>query len=143
MFIFFFMDIFLFLESTQPSKRKKISLKEWPTQSTFACYDCCHTFSTIPIPMIHTQLDMDKRTFHVCVNDFAKPFPVFCSLNCLLGFISHSNLHQTKLNHNAKMMMFWQEYFHTPPFKLTIQSRHSLKLFGGELSINEYRKDFC
>jgi hypothetical protein len=141
--IFLLMDIFLFLESTDPLKRKKIALKDWPVKSSHCCYDCCHPFSSVPLPMIHTQLDMDKKTYHVCVNDFANPFPVFCSLNCLLGFIAHSNLHQAKLNHNAKMMMFWQDYYFASPFKLEIKSRHSLKMFGGNLTIGEYRKDFC
>lgn len=126
------------------SKRKKINLNEWPTKSSLSCYDCCHPFDTIPIPMVHTQFDLDKRVFHVCVNDFANPFPVFCSLNCLLGYIAHSNLNQSKLNHNAKMLLLWQQIkYATPNFHLTIRSRDELSLFGGPRTIAEYRQGFC
>jgi hypothetical protein len=135
----------LFVESTDPAKRKKIPLSDWPTRTQLRCYDCCHTFDTVPIPMVHTQFDLDKRIFHICTNDVLQPYPVFCSGNCLMGFITHSNLRRTQLNHNAKLMMInWQDYFQlkcsTPTFH--IHARHTLEMFGGKLSIHEYRKDF-
>lgn len=139
--------ISLFVESTVPSKRKKIFLSQWPTTSTLCCYYCCHTFDTVPIPMVHNEFEFDKCVFHICVDDIERPYPVFCSVNCLIAHISYSNLNKVILIHHAKLIEhFWSGYFQLAEHKecsLQTRPRHHLKMFGGALTINEFRQGTC
>lgn len=134
--------ISLFVESTVPSKRKKIKLSDWPTTSSVCCYYCCHTFTTVPIPFVHNEFEFDKLVFHIS----GDPSGVFCSVNCLIGYISHSNLDRVKLNHNAKMIeLYWPRYFTLEEKECSLQPRprYLLKMFGGHMTIDEFRRGSC
>jgi hypothetical protein len=124
-----------------------MDLKDWPTTSDFACYDCCAKFKSVPVPMVHLNLEFDKRIIHICVEnlDQKKPYPVYCSPNCVSSYISRSSLHQTQLNHNIKILvLFWSQYYQTREknCSLQIRPRHLLQQFGGSMSVEAYRRGF-
>lgn len=85
--------------------------------------------------MVHNEFEFDKQVFHICVdNDTYGYYPVFCSVNCLMGHISNSNLNKVVLIHNAKMIQhFWSRYFQFEEKECSLQTkpRYLLNMFGG------------
>jgi hypothetical protein len=108
----------------------------WADKTDVACWWCCHTFDNIPLGIPEHII---KNNYHM--------YGCFCSFNCTLAYILDindskiwdrmANMYQLKnafdeiLNNglnNSKIMP-------APP-------RQTLKMFGGHLSINEYRESF-
>lgn len=104
--------------------------KTWLNNTQIYCMWCCHGFDGIPISIPQKYVN-DK--FHVYGN--------FCSFNCAASYIFNKNddfmwkqynllnLLQKKISDNN-----WKKIKLAPP-------KEVLKIFGGYLSIDEYRKE--
>ncbi len=130
------LDMFsLFVESTTAEKCKKIRISDWPVKSPYHCYYCCHTFRTVPIPLVHSNFEFDKRICHICVEDVfpGDPFPVFCSVNCLIGYLENSNLNKVILIQNAFLLQkFLSQYFLFEEAECSLERKpkYFLRIFG-------------
>lgn len=105
--------------------------REWPKATNYHCYWCCHSFTTIPcfIPMSYK-------------NDIYKVYGNFCSFNCALSFNYYSN----HVNYGERSALIQDLYYRIYGFdapKLTFApDKQCLELFGGSVSIEDYRASF-
>jgi hypothetical protein len=103
----------------------------WPEHSPYLCQWCCHSFTNMPcfIPV--------KRE----LNDTLKVRGNFCSFNCALSCIrkDYPNNYQRYselLHYTAQLIdMSIQIIKPAPP-------KEVLEVFGGEITIDEYRQSF-
>lgn len=105
---------------------------EWKEQTDIHCWWCCHTFDTIPLGMPFRYLsDQHKFRTKGC----------FCSIACMVSWFNNSiyrtdtkiytlikNLHKRLTGSNGI-----QKLAEAPP-------RETLNIFGGELTIDQFRK---
>lgn len=109
--------------------------KEWPKKSSINCFWCCHTFSCPPC-VLPTKLKGD--VFHVYGN--------FCSKECAAAYNFES-----QDNHNYQCP--WERYSllnhlyslieEKPDLQVNLAPhRMTLEMFGGSLSIEEFRESF-
>jgi hypothetical protein len=104
---------------------------EWTEKTEICCWWCCHQFDNVPLGIPEF---INKDTYYL--------FGCFCSFNCMLAYNSdindykiwdrQSNIYQmkNKIDIDNKIMIQ-----NAPP-------RQTLKLFGGPLSIMDYRQNF-
>ena len=109
--------------------------KEWPKKSSINCFWCCHTFTCTPC-VLPTKLKGD--VFHVYGN--------FCSKECAAAYNFES-----QDNHNYQCP--WERYSllnhlyslieQKPDLQVNLAPhRMTLEMFGGSLSIEEFRESF-
>lgn len=104
---------------------------EWPTATKYHCFWCCHSFKTMPcfIPM-----SMTKGVYKVYGN--------FCSFNCALSF----NFHSGNVNYGERSGLIQDLYFriygYDAPKLSYAPNKEVLEMFGGCISIEDYRKSF-
>ena len=109
--------------------------KEWPKKSSINCFWCCHTF-TCPPCVLPTKLK--GEVFHVYGN--------FCSKECAAAYNFES-----QDNHNYQCP--WERYSllnhlyslieEKPDLQVNLAPhRMTLEMFGGSLSIEEFRESF-
>lgn len=104
--------------------------EEWLANTNVCCWWCCHGFEGVPLGL---PLKLIKR-----INKF-RVRGVFCSFPCMLAFNTCSSDPSSRTTHDLI------NYLH---FKLTGQHlkcrrappKWTLKMFGGELSIEEFRQ---
>ncbi len=111
---------------------EKNKVNEWPMNTSISCYWCCHKFNTSPFG-IPISYDNSTNKFSV--------FGCFCSLEC-------ASAYNFKINNNIDEM--WERYnlMNTMSRILNIgrvvkpaPDRLALKMFGGYMTINEFRKN--
>lgn len=107
--------------------------KEWPKKSSINCFWCCHTFNCIPCAL-PTKLKGD--TFHVYGN--------FCSKECAASYNFESqDAHnsQDKWERYSLLNHMYSIIENNPDLKINLAPhRMSLEMFGGSLSIEEFRE---
>ena len=104
---------------------------EWPEKTDICCWYCCHRFDTQPvcIPANHNQLE---RYFEV--------FGIFCSWNCAKSYIQQS------YSSESSEQLMWMRIMAKQVFGTTLKQFHAapprifLKMFGGHLTIEEFRR---
>jgi hypothetical protein len=105
---------------------------EWPTTTNISCYWCCHPFANVPFGM---PVKYTGSKFHVC--------GCFCSLECVTAYNFASNESQSEK---------WERYNLTNLLSRMIghadrvkpaPSRLTLKMFGGHMDIEEFRRFFA
>ena len=104
---------------------------EWPKTTDICCWYCCHRFDTQPvcIPANHNQLE---RYFEV--------FGIFCSWNCAKSYIQQS------YSSESSEQLMWMRIMAKQVFGTTLKQFHAapprifLKMFGGHLTIEEFRR---
>jgi len=105
--------------------------KEWVKNTNISCLWCCNQFDTIPCA-IPEKMIKDKFYVSGC----------FCSFNCAAAY-----------NFNEKTYNMWERYsllnllyqkmYNVPIMKIKIAPpRQVLKMFGGFMTIEEFRKNF-
>lgn len=114
----------------------------WPQSSGSACWYCCHTFETVPC---------------FCPISYDEFYGNFCSWNCVKA---HILLHKRKASSYVAIIAFLTA--HRPRYCRSVSYRHNtdcpcvsefqgiplplpkeeLQLFGGKLTIQEYRQGF-
>lgn len=106
------------------------------SKTKIACYYCCHQFDTTPWFLPESYYD---NVYHV--------YGCFCSPNCAMAY--NIELRDSKVSERYTLLknMIAQIIGKTKQSKHNIisvkpsPSRHVLKLFGGPMTIEEYRKN--
>ena len=97
-----------------------------------ACFHCCHEFATVPVWIPQS---LDSRGLY-----WVRPTP-FCSLNCakahLVEMNSFSSSQQMMLLHRVARDI----YGHRDDSIVSAPARQCLRLFGGVMSIEEFRAE--
>jgi hypothetical protein len=107
------------------------SSNEWNEKTDIACWWCCHKFDHIPIG-IPEFINKDKFYLFGC----------FCSFNCMMSY----NLDLNDYKIWDRQANIYQMKNRIDPFnKITIHPappRQTLQMFGGPLSIRDFRESF-
>lgn len=97
------------------------------------CYWCCHPFHNVPISLPE-YYDTKKEQF--------RSFGCFCSFNCAHAFNINMDDHKVWERHSL-LLKYKNMVFNGDPSSSTITpapSRHILKVFGGNKTIEQFRK---
>lgn len=109
----------------------------WPDTTDVACWHCCHQFDSIPIPIPkYKKADNDSITLYTV-------YGVFCSCNCAVAYILERNTYdqQRLLLQFKSMATHVFGFLTTDVFALEpAPPRIFLRLFGGHLSVEEFRR---
>ena len=111
----------VFLEFNEYNKKN-----EWPSQSSIDCLWCCHSFDNFPFGIPIKKID---NKYHMFGN--------FCSSECAAAY-NFDNLKTCEAFERYSML----NYLYSFNKKIKPAApRLTLKKFGGQLSINEFRKN--
>ena len=101
---------------------------EWPSNTTIACYWCCHQFNNTPfgIPVRYTN---DR--FHV--------YGCFCSLECAAAYNLDSKDASDDVWERSSLINMLARQLDYKNYVKPAPSRLSLKMFGGHMDIQEFR----
>jgi hypothetical protein len=100
----------------------KINCTEYACETH--CFWDCNPFVGKSVPLIMTYNPLNKEY---------SGLGHFCSPNCAISYLHSMNISQTeKWTSRGLMNSFWKSITPSPP-------RESLKMFGGPLSIDQYR----
>lgn len=118
------------------SKREEGEKPNWPTHTDIACWHCCHQFDGVPIPVPkYKKADHDSIALYTV-------YGVFCSCNCAVAYILERNTYdqQRLLLQFKSMATHVFGFLTTDVFALEpAPPRIFLRMFGGHLSIDEFR----
>lgn len=127
-----------------------LSCFTWPSSSTILCHNCCFSFDGVPVPLPQSY-DALRKVYHCRGN--------FCSWQCSKAY----NIRQTPPSGRGNRNMYiailahktWAKYrenldsgalenLETYALYCIQPSlpREALKVFGGDMTIEEYRKGF-
>jgi len=105
----------------------------WNETTNISCWWCCHKFDNIPVG-IPEYIITNKNTYYL--------FGCFCSFNCMMAY--NIDLNDNKIwERQANIYQLKNKI--DPENKISIHPappRQTLEMFGGLLSINEYRQTF-
>jgi hypothetical protein len=125
-------------KTTQENNRKKgffeilsqiIHNKKWIYSTDVNCWWCCHQFNTVPIGL-PDNYNYDSNKFRVK--------GIFCSFSCMLAYKQDKRISNVDYLIKAlyckltKTLLINSELKPAPP-------QCSLKIFGGQLNIDEFR----
>jgi hypothetical protein len=106
--------------------------KEWLHTTSVCCWWCCHSFTTVPIGL---PVYYDKS-----INKF-RVKGVFCSFSCMISYKNEKKLYN--IDHNIKFL--YTKLTGANLLNCVLKPapcRYTLKMFGGQLSIEEFRENF-
>jgi len=98
-----------------------------PKTTNILCFHCCHSFSTQPLPMPFLY---KNNIFYVKYN--------FCSWECMKTFNNESN--NTNSFQIFTLITLFQKHVFDCNIKAFAPSKYTLKCFGGDLSIEDFRR---
>jgi len=101
-------------------------------KTNIACWWCCHTFTDNPCGI---PVSCEKDNFEVK--------GVFCSFNCAMAHLLHNehSIHQKTESINLMYLMY-EKILNKPVEKIEASAdKEVLEMFGGNVSIEEYRKN--
>ena len=100
--------------------------KEWKHSTSVHCWNCCHQFQNVPIGL---PINFKNGEF-VCNG-------IFCSFNCIVRYSKDRNTYSSIKYHISHMY----KTFTGKDFTELVEAPfvRCLKMFGGNLSIEEYR----
>jgi hypothetical protein len=102
----------------------------WPIQTDIRCLWCANNFETIPCG-VPIKLLNDKFYLKGC----------FCSFNCAASYIFNKNEYNKWEQYSLLNLLYSKIFNKTIKIKLA-PDKEILKMFGGILTIEEYRKNF-
>lgn len=122
---------------------------EWPKSTTSRCHNCAHSFTGVPVPLpVHRDA---LRNVYYCTGNY-------CSWQCAKSFNLRETSPAGRGNRNMYISILsyrlWIKLIKdSPDLKNNLKTycqyrldpalpRSTLKEFGGNLSIEEYRKGF-
>lgn len=123
------MNSTLALCTIQKTNKSRVQITDWPSTTSLCCWHCCHGFQTCPLPLaIGYEARLDKFVVQ----------GVFCSWACSKAYLlSTSSLDVNTVsqlqNLFCKRVTGVLEHIKAAPPRCT------LKMFGGELGIDEFR----
>ena len=107
---------------------------KWLHNTDVCCWWCCHTFDTVPIG--------NPDRYNTKVEKF-KVKGVFCSFSCLIAYRNNSYKKYSMTNYLVKFMYSKLTGTFLLDSNLTpAPPRSCLKMFGGDLTIEEFRNAF-
>lgn len=104
--------------------------KTWPVKTNLYCLWCCHPFDTPPVPL---PIKLVKNKFFVegC----------FCSFNCCAAY-NFDKSYPDKWERYSLLHLLYKKIYETSFRKILLAPpKEVLKVFGGHMSITEYRKN--
>lgn len=109
----------------------ELDINEWPRQSNAHCWHCRLTFDTVPcsIPYNYNR-----------VNNVFSMKGIFCSWSCAKRFcLDQKEYHSSAMVSNMRLLAI--AHFHHPAMEPIVAAPpyQSLQLFGGPLSVEEFR----
>ena len=104
--------------------------EKWPLKTSICCMWCVHKFDNVP-------LGIPKRY----INEKFESYGCFCSFNCAASFIFDKNNYTMWEEYNLLNLLYKKLYNKTIKIKLA-PNRYILKIFGGVLTIEEFRRNF-
>ena len=110
-----------------------IDCKEWVKKTDICCWWCCHEFDTVPLGL---------PIYYNSINNKFQVKGIFCSFACIVSYNRDIKSKSNKFEYLIKYL-----YTKLTGAKLNdiikpAPPRCSLKMFGGELSIDEFRNTF-
>ena len=108
--------------------------RKWLCKSNVHCLWCCHQFDTVPIAI---PKKVCGDTFHL--------FGYFCSFNCSASYIFETSvLASNKWEYYSLLCLLQKKITGDKSYKKInfAPPRECLKIFGGFLSIEEFREQF-
>jgi hypothetical protein len=133
---------------------KKITLIDYvnygcmPERTDIWCFHCKHPFNTspigIPIKYITRRPDKEQEIGRIVgTNDYFLTYGIFCSFPCCLAFLKEHNSGQMFRNSKSLLYTLYYKLYGSELKTKAASSWECLKVFGGHLTIEEYRKNFC
>lgn len=99
-------------------------------KTTVACWWCCHSFDNYPVFL---PISFNEKT------DIFKVSGCFCSFNCVKAYsFSKKNIVSVNLLNLMYKLLTGKKY----TFIKKAPDNHILQMFGGPISIEEYRQSF-
>lgn len=110
---------------------EKNKLNEWPTNTSIACYWCCHRFNNTPVGI---PVKYSNCKFHV--------YGCFCSLECAAAYnmTNKDSVDDAWERYNLINMLSRRIGYKN--FVKPAPNRLALNMFGGHMSIDEFRS-YC
>jgi hypothetical protein len=108
--------------------------RKWLSKTDIHCLWCCHKFESVPIAIPKKIID---DTFHL--------FGYFCSFNCAASYIFGTNiLASNKWEYYSLLCLLQKKITGSDKYeKIKLAPpKECLKIFGGFLSIEEFREQF-
>ena len=103
--------------------------QEYKLKTDIYCWWCCHQFKTVPC-------QLPEKFF----NDKFYVFGCFCSYNCALSY--NLDLNDYKVNERTTLLHYMYKRIYNKDINIKKSlPRQTLKIFGGILSIEKFRKD--
>jgi len=106
----------------------------WPPANwrELCCWHCCHKCPSVPL-CLPNSYDRKTKVYHV--------FGLFCSLQCAKAHL----LENTAFGAGDRMLllhhMALEHFGHSGRIVAPAPPRHRLKMFGGDLGIEDFRKE--
>ena len=114
--------------------RRFVCSDKWLYNTDVCCWWCCHTFDTVPIG--------NPDRYYTNVEKF-RVKGVFCSFSCLMAYRNDSCKKYSSTNYLVKFMYSKLTGTFLLDSNLTpAPPRSCLKMFGGDLTIEEFRNSF-
>jgi hypothetical protein len=100
--------------------------KSWLEQTDIHCYWCCHQFDNIPLGL-PLKYDINYKKF--------RTKGIFCSFPCVIAYNNNNTC-----NCMPEIQLLYKLICHNNEELKSAPERECLKMFGGNLSIEEFRK---
>jgi hypothetical protein len=119
-----------------------------PERTDLKCYNCHHSFNTspigIPIEYIYKRNDKISENDKITgTNDYFLTYGITCSFPCALTFIKN-NKHKSLFKKSKSLLYsLYYKIYNSELKAKKAPSYECLKVYGGHLSIDDYRKNFC
>ena len=104
--------------------------KTWPDKTNISCWWCCHKFDNTPCSLPYK-----------CKKDKFYVKGVFCSFNCAASYNFSLNDDDVFERYSLLNLMYKKLYYRKFIKISLAPPRESLKMFGGYLSIEEFREN--
>ena len=104
--------------------------KTWPEKTNINCWWCCHNFDNTPCSLPYKY---KKEKFYVK--------GIFCSFNCAASYNFSLNDEDIYERYSLLNLMYKKLYYRKFIKINLAPPRESLKIFGGYLSIEEFREN--
>lgn len=96
------------------------------------CWNCCHDFHQ---DIVHIPLKI--------INKYIHSYGYFCSFECAARFITDNIDDKNKYEYLSLLNYYYNLNKKTINKKISVApSKYTLNIFGGDLSIDEYRNNF-
>lgn len=113
--------------------KEKNKNNEWPLNTNICCYWCCHTFENAPIGIpIKYNASTDEFQLYGC----------FCSFECASAYNFKDQNNVDELWERNSLLNFMYKKINKKENNIIkpAPDRLTLKMFGGQFSIEEFRK---